>query len=217
MFRDDGAGRRTAARAVSGVMLASAVALAAGLLLLDFDGGREQPGAQQASEIRRAWAQLADRERPDSASDGILQWPFSAAARVPRGMPVALRERAQRTLMQPGPLHLQFGQARRTIGPGGLVLWLVPGRGVICMFRASRLAAACRAKSEALSDGLSLQTYKVDPAGKEPERFTAFGVVPDGIHNIEVKVGHRRMQTAVSRNVYRVEAATPIRVVLPQG
>jgi hypothetical protein len=111
-------------------------------------------------------------------------------------------------------LKLRFDQARYAETPGGTDIWLVPGRGVMCLVRAPRIATTCDTGGKAARRGLVLQVYKV---GKSPDhrptQFMAMGVAPDGARGVLVKVGHESRAIPIVDNAFDYKAKAPITVV----
>jgi hypothetical protein len=177
------------------------------------DKGAPDPSnaSTQHATMATRWKALADqgvREKPV-----FKTWPFAAFRGPSRAMPTNRREASAKTLGEPGPLGLDFAEARFGMSPVGVGLWLVPGRGVTCLFKGGIVAATCDTTSNAERKGLSLEVYKPGPPPeRRPTHFLALGVVPDGVKQLRVTVGNRTSVIRVSRNTYSMRAEVPIKV-----
>jgi hypothetical protein len=129
-------------------------------------------------------------------------------------MPQALREEAEEVLLEPEPLDLQFNEARYVTTPNDAALWVVPGSGILCIFRAVKMAASCSPAPLAFHRGIVLELFKLDEAG-HPTRFTALGIAPDGVESMVGEIGKTRRKIPVVGNAYFTEARDPINRLRP--
>jgi hypothetical protein len=171
---------------------------------------------KQKARANRAWAKVVETGHREAQSLDLRRWPFHELKPEPGGVPEALRRLAKEVLGEPEDLGLSFAAARRAVTSGHISLWVVPGRGVLCMFRHPDMAVSCRPVSKAYRQGIALQIYKLGKAKSgPPESFMAIGVVPDGISGVRMRLGNRRTTAPVVANTFQVEARRPIKVVLP--
>lgn len=168
----------------------------------------------ESNRNSRVWARLAAIGVRESRPEGPLHWPFRDVT-VSGGMPQALRSRAEEVLGEPRPLGLHFDQARRAEMPNGAVLWLVVGRGVACLFREVTATVACRTILQTYRQGIVLQVFKMSRSrGKaRPSRFMVFGIAPDWVKRVTLKIGRRRHSVRVRNNAYTATSKRPIAVL----
>jgi hypothetical protein len=107
-------------------------------------------------------------------------------------------------------LGLYFANARYATTSNKVGLWVVPGDGLICMFRAVQLVASCTTTAQAYRYGIVLQVYKPDREHDRPTEFASLGIVPDGVKKVPAKVGKQWTTIAVADNTFYVESRRPI-------
>lgn len=193
-----------------------ALALLAGTwLMLDRGNSRPVEAEHPVDRVAQAWREMVRAGLRREGIEGPPQrWPFSALEPAIGGMPPQLRAEAREVLGSPAPMRLRFDEARYGRAPTGVGLWMVPGRGVTCMFRAVSIASTCIATVDAYRYGMLLQTYKVGKApGIRPSHFVVLGVAPDGAKTVSVKFGERTRTVPIVDNAFRVQAEAQIRVV----
>jgi hypothetical protein len=210
--------RRRAGVAVAAISLATC-----SVLLPSLNGGRgsESRGPQSTHRVSmaRSWAALSregSEGRGLSTSVRVLQ-AIASAHVTGHGMPAALRSLAQKTLgAGSDALMLDFARAREVSASRHLRLWLVPGRGVICMFRVTHFAAICAPDNVARARGLVLETYRL-PAGKPwpPLSFTAIGVMPSSVVGAVAKTRGRTIVIPTRSNTFVRRSKSAINVTRP--
>ena len=111
-------------------------------------------------------------------------------------------------------LGLRFDEARYAEVPSGSGMWVVPGKAVMCLVRAEKIATSCDTRTRAAQMGMLLQVYKLGkPPRSKPTQFQAIGVAPDGARKVLVKAGPQSAMLSVVDNTYDYKAKTPIRIV----
>jgi hypothetical protein len=200
-------------RATSGVIVFLALVVGVWLLL---DRGGDQPGGSDLPADRgvQPWRQMVQDGLKGIRAKGLPEkWPFSAVQATSTGMSPRLRREAREVLGAPEPLRLRFEEARYARTPTSIGLWVVPGRGVTCMFRAVRMASTCTPTVDAYRRGMLLQTYKTVSPGGRPIQFAALGIVPDGVRSVAATVGGEPRSIPVIENAFADVAKAPIRIV----
>lgn len=165
--------------------------------------------------------------RPDSGSEswkrisdaGVSEtrfataWPYSSLDRSDVRMPAGLRSSAQAVLGEAKALWLQFDHSSVAPVSSTDVLWVVPGRGVICTFKPRPMAAACATRKQAIQHVLLLGTYTPDPRTKQPESYLSIGLVPDMVRSVTIKVGGATRRIRAHRDVFLVRSKAPVQVM----
>ncbi|HEX2264686.1 MAG TPA: hypothetical protein VHH14_00210, partial [Solirubrobacterales bacterium] len=96
--------------------------------------------AAQKAKVRKAWQGLVRKGLKQAGGREVLaDWPFSAVRKPEGGMPPRLRAGVGEVLPGSEPLRLRFDEAGYATTPAG-GLWVVPGRAVVCIFRAQTLS-----------------------------------------------------------------------------
>jgi hypothetical protein len=199
------------------ILALGALLLLVGGIALLIRNGESQPPITSHRGIAGSWKELSEKGIREASILRDQPWPFASIVAVPGGLPSQLRKQAEEVLMEPKPLRLRFGDARRVTALHSAGFWVVPGAGVICMFRAVKMAAACSGKRDVYRHGLLLELYKLDRPGGKPTAFTAFGLVPDGVASVVARIGRRRDTIPVVGNAYEIEASKPINIIPPGG
>jgi hypothetical protein len=127
-------------------------------------------------------------------------------------MPARLRSSAQTVLGDAGALRLQFDHSSVAPVSSTDVLWVVPGRGVVCTFKPRPMAAACATRKQAIQHGLLLGTYTPDPRTKQPESYLSIGLVPDTVRSVTIRVGGATRRIRAHRGVFLVRSQAPVTV-----
>ena len=168
---------------------------------------------KQASAALNA---IVRRGLAEGEISAFRQWrAFSGVRSVAGGVPPRIRLAVAETLggkAALGSLGLEFSQARRTTTPSGIRLWMVPGRGVMCLVRAERLAIACSSKRKAIHRGVLLQIHRASPGAEESD-FTTIGVVPDWAAGISLQAGEAPVTLPIQANAFDFSATRSIRVL----
>jgi hypothetical protein len=187
-----------------GITLAALIAVGIWIAADGEQGESQNVRARSQPREPQQWEQLVNEGRQEAESSLLGPWPFAEVRRVEGGMPGPLRKDALELLGEPTALGLRFAKARYATTPNNLGLWVVPGNGVICMFRAAKLASSCKTIVQVYRHGIVLQTYKWDRGGGEdkPTAFASFGIVPDGIRRVPVKIGDRWTTVGVVDNTF---------------
>jgi hypothetical protein len=167
--------------------------------------------AGELSESAASWKKISDNGVAEE--DARQSWPFTAVRRT--AMPRALIASSRRVLGDPWPLRLRFDDARFTQTPIGAGLWVVPGRGVICVFMEGIPAGSCATAGEARRLGVVLETFAVDPRTHRPDGYLLLGLAPDGTRVVHARVGGERRQLIVYGNAFAARARSAIRVFAP--
>jgi hypothetical protein len=209
------AGANNRLRVVAGIGVAL-ILVAVVWLLTRHEGGTHPPSQASGNETdaeAQVWRAMSDHglRMGREGAGPVPRWPFSAAQAVPGGVPPRVRRGVQRTIDQTGSPALRYSAGRRVRTASGEVVWLVPGRGVLCMFRETRPAFACRPATTAYRRGITLELYRTTQASSHrPTRFTVIGVAPDGVRTISARVGNRPLIIPVHNNTFDAQASRPI-------
>jgi hypothetical protein len=142
-------------------------------------------------------------------------WPFSHLRQPARGMPRKLRTRAVSNLGGHQDLGLRFDGAQFAHTTAGGGVWVVRGNRLTCIFLNLNAASSCGPDFYVFKHGLGA-VVGLDPvttAGALPRHFLAFGLVPNGIETVGLRVlGDPTMRVRVVYNVYSIQAKRPIYV-----
>lgn len=85
------------------------------------------------------------------------------------------------------PFALRAHRAETAKGP----VWLVSGRSDrMCLFAGKPLASSCAPGSFALHHGITLGIVE-NPTDAAKRVFVLYGVVPDGLHSVRIRIGDR--------------------------
>lgn len=146
---------------------------------------REIPGSESA-ELRR--------------SVGLLRRP-------PTAIPQAEEEHIRKISGAPRE-GLAFSKAHFQKG-----LWVVSGRGIVCIAEENRGNVACDLESKVARDGLSIGAFTPpnDPT-EAPKRFSVTGILPDSVKHLCIQVGPVEKVIVAESNVYAVAGRQPIHV-----
>jgi hypothetical protein len=178
------------------------------------DRSPELPAIRNESmRAQLAWKQMVRSGlRRAKARNLSHSWPFISLHKPPNGMPPHLMQEARAMLRGAGSLQLRYGDAAYARTHAGVGLWVVPGRAVICMFRAVKMGSACVTAARAQREGVVLGVYQVGTASEQPPHFTLLGVVPDGVRALKVEEGNTIRTVPVIDNSFETSARHPIRV-----
>lgn len=178
------------------------------VLLAPGDGSDRRATPSQPSQLHQTAAALVRRGvREERRGGSVMAWPFSSLRRPAGGIPSTLRRELQPFLAGNASLKLRLDKAFYGSAADGEVLWIIPGRAVICILRASTLAFACATWASARAEGLLLQTYDSgDRPDGPPTHFTVMGAVPDGVRGVEVRIGKLPRVLPVRNNTFAAEA-----------
>jgi hypothetical protein len=193
-----------------------ALLLSGAWLVLDRDDDVSGDADHPASTTNpRIWQQLVQDGLRDARTYGLAErWPFSAINSTATGMPLHLRREALEILGPAAPLRLHFDEARYVRTPIDFALWVVPGRGVTCMFRTVRIVSSCRTTVYAYRHGMVLQTAKPGTSPRSrPSLFTLTGIAPDWTRTISVRAGRELRTIPIIDNVFADKARVPFQIV----
>lgn len=200
--------------AVGGAVL---LLIGAALLIADHGEQHSVGPSKGKAHIANSWQRMADKGQREARGLDLNSWPFQAAVLPRKGMSAWFKREAKEVLLEPENLGLRFNKARYVAATNRVSLWVVPGRNVLCVFRATRIAAACTSKARAYRSGILLEVYRLNKPGGHPTRFTAIGLMPDGVRSVTVRMGKLRKQLPVIRNAYIAEAPRPITLLHPNS
>jgi len=194
-------------------VLVIAVVLATGFVLIatvlhasdDRKDDLTQPSATRAMKIWRA----TSRRGLAQADGQRLKWPFASTPTVPEGAPPAVIAAFTQLLGRASPLQLRFHDAHTTTFPKGRV-WVVPGRGVICMIRSPRLASSCDTGTNIDRRGLQLSTYRTKPGHHRPVEYELLVLVPDWAKTATLRIGARAKRLPLDANRVWLRSRYPI-------
>lgn len=160
------------------------------------------------------WQQLADRGVAEEKSVfGPVPWQFSALGHTANKMSLREIHAAEHTLADSWPLRLHFEHARYLAARGKIGLWVVRGRGVICMFRMNRSGSVCDTSANVAQKGLLLEVYvSGPPPQRQSMHYLALGIAPDWAKRVWVEAGGGLEEIPINDNCYRVRANSPIQV-----
>jgi hypothetical protein len=186
------------------VLTVVAVALAAGGIAVAAVNNNEPPSFSQYEEGRHA--QLATAPDTTQASTfGIMRRDRTANDELPSRLASDLTRQGHFT----GVFGANVDLARHVKLAAGNI-WVVPGKGAICMYATSNLQPAseepgapsggdCGLDSDATQGHLSIESETDELPGKD---FVA-GIVPDGVSNVVLRLANETTQTFdVTENVY---------------
>jgi hypothetical protein len=99
---------------------------------------------------------------------------------------------------------------QRAKTPDG-VAWVFLNGSEVCLAEGVRKSVACTSREQAREDGVFLGTFS-PPSPQIPRLhdFQVFGLTPDSVTGVEVKVKTRRHTVAVENNLLSASADHPI-------
>jgi hypothetical protein len=192
-------------------LLAGGWFLASGL-----DSQEAEPEAHAVSAGSDGWqAKLVRRAAEISSGYSTSQlWPFAAMRDRPEPMSQRLRRDAAATLGRGHQaLGLRFDGAQYVDTTTGIGIWVVRGKGVVCIFHAKTMAAACNTDAEAGDSGLVLVVGDgpIPSPGALPKRFLALGIAPDWTRAVRLQIVDGASKTVpVIDNAFALRARAPI-------
>lgn len=201
------------------LLLLLAISIAAAIAVVTIDGSSDEPshGASPSGKAKvvnsdRVWTEMVKEGiREARGRDAVEGWPFSSVEKPVGGMPAHLVRKAKTMLGGGGPLRLRFKDAGYVTAPIGGGLWAVPGRAVVCVFRAVGLGLACRTLARAHREGAVLQAFEPgERPGAPPAYFLALGLVPDGVKAVFVRSGKSSRTVPVSDNAFAAKDDRPV-------
>lgn len=191
----------------------------AALVLLGMSGcgdDEQQPLAsekrQQRTGPEKTWQEGMVATAKADGSRSVERLPFANAR------PAALTDRqvaaARTALGRDGRLlGLRFDAAQYLAIAKGSGLWLVRGRGVVCMFDSATFAASCSTASRVVRRGLDLAMTTGVKGDGEPTGFRIVGVAPDGATAVRlVPTGSSRRVVPVHDNTFSIRSRRPLGV-----
>jgi hypothetical protein len=192
-----------------------ATLLVGGWFVLENQEGEAAPS--KAPPTRRAilaesWRQLSAGGIQEGRDSQIQDWSrFAKLWRKP-AMPLQMRRAVSETLGPAQSLDLRFDQARYATAPVGGGLWVVPGRGVMCLFRAKTATSTCNTAAIAERRGILLEVFRPGSSpGRRPTHFLALGIAPNWARRVEVNVDRELKTIPIVNNTYGLRANVPIR------
>lgn len=180
------------------------------------DAEDDRADSSATKQVIAAFTSIVSGGLAEGEISSSRQWqPFSEMEPVAGGVPLQTRLAVAETLGGRAALDtlgLEFGSARRARTPSGLVLWMVSGRGVMCLIREKRVAISCASKRRAIRRGLLLQIHRNSRGASEPN-FMAIGVAPDWAAGISLEAGGVPVTLPIQANAFDFSATRSIRVL----
>jgi hypothetical protein len=199
---------------VSGIVVVLVLIAAGAWLVLNRAGDESEGSGGPPDQAAPGWHEVVREGVKGVRAHGLpRKWPFSSVRPTAAGMTPRVKREALEVLGSAAPLRLRFEEARYARTPAGVGLWVVPGRGVICMFRAVRMASSCSTTVEAYRRGLLLQTYTSPIPEARPTRFTALGIAPDWARAVSARIGGKSWTIPIVDNAFGAAAKAPIRII----
>lgn len=196
---------------VLGVLAGLILVVGALVAFRPFEGSAE-PASRSDDSVRAAWEGLAQRGQEELRSGPHrIHWPYSALRGQSRHMSAQMREGAMRTLAKAQSLRLRFDRARFAATPVGVGIWLVPGKGVICIVEDVKPATSCNSTADVARGGLWLEVYALN-ARHEPTHFLVLGIAPDGVDAVRATIGQTSVSIPVVDNIFARRAEAPITI-----
>lgn len=125
---------------------------------------------------------------------------------VPRALRAELRQARNKTVRT-----LWLDTAKYL--PAGDGIWVTNGRDATCIVQAHGGAVSCARRSALFRNGVALGVAELGPlADRRTRGFIVYGIVPDQIKAIEVKIGAKKRMVQVRDNSYSLRAPKPILV-----
>jgi len=180
------------------------------------DAEDDRLATSNGTQASAAFGAIVKRGLSEGRVSASRQWhSFSGAEAVAGGVPRRTRLAVAETLGgQAGidALGLEFDSAHQLRTPSGFTLWMVPGRGVMCLIRMERVATTCSTKRNAIRRGLLLQTHRTSATANEPA-FSTIGVMPDWATAVSLRVGSVPVTIPIMANAFDFAATRSIRVL----
>ncbi len=147
---------------------------------------------------------------PPRAFDPAQQQNFAVLRGATQPMPPHLqaemrrvRNHTVRTLWLDSAKYVQAGDG----------IWVVNGRNDTCIIQANGGAVSCVPREILLQRGIALGVAEIGPLAERKSReFAVYGIVPDQIRAIQVRVGGKKRMVSIRNNSYSLRASEPILV-----
>jgi hypothetical protein len=174
------------------------------------DGGQKASAQQGREDLVDLLHQKAGREAGDSPPS--LRGEFALLRGPAEPVPAAVAKVVEKSLgtAETG-LDLARGQFVRTeAGP----LWWVSGHGLGCVAQPRYAVIACDTLAAIRREGIFLGVFTIPRHRGEKRRFIAFGLVPDRVRAVWLKVGRGEARPVeVEDNAYALGAGKPVKLV----
>jgi hypothetical protein len=196
------------------LLLAVSLLLVAGILLAYAGGDDSSSAARPPSALNAHWAGLVHAGEEQLRTARGQSWPFDGFRGKGEEMPERMRRSVAETLGGAQPLHLRFEHVYRVRTTTGVRVWVVRGRGVVCIVRDVKASVACDTDVNAAHRGLVLGVYKVGPPPqRKPTQFLMLGIAPDSVRAVRVKIkGAAPRMARVVENTFSLRSKSPIAV-----
>lgn len=194
------------------------LSLAAGLLLSQSPPSRTGSRGDGSDESPLAWqyrlASQGLRQLRRARADG--QQPGPVRQGRPRAVPVVMRRRIARNLLSVAPLHLHWAEARYAHTRRGIGIWVVEGRGLVCIFRDRSPATACDTRLNVGRRGIYVETYGLSKGRPSvPTAYRVLGIAPPGARTLRAESGGAFVVIPVANRTFEYRSNHPVRVILP--
>lgn len=157
------------------------------------------------------WEELRGLEKSRQAHvpARFMRSTFSVFGRKTVQVPSHIAASLERTLEAPaGAMH----KARAQYAPTALGdIWLVQGSGLLCLVEIGSGGLSCGIDAVVARRGLNLSVFDAprNPT-RAPRHFVVFGIAPDRVSRVRVKLGALIRTVAVHHNLYVLHANRPI-------
>jgi hypothetical protein len=194
------------------LILGAPLVLVLGVGALLVSRGTDEPADSSNGALgKQMWHELARKNQQESRHSSATAWPFAGIKALPQRMPPALREKSREVFPDSGSLRLRFASARYVDVSRRQGLWVVPGRGVLCILSAKSMAASCATRHAAYRSGVVLQLYELNDSKTRPTAFVTLGIAPNGIGSVKAKIGKTRWtRFPVAGNTFFAKTQQPV-------
>jgi hypothetical protein len=174
------------------------------------DGGQKASAQQGREDLVDLLHQKAGREADDSPPS--LRSEFALLRGPAELVPAAVATVVERSLGTADTgLDLRRGQRVHTEAGS---LWWVSGRGLGCIAQPRYGTVSCNTLASIRHEGIFLGVFTIPRHRGEQRRFIAFGLVPDQVRAVWLKVGRGEARPVeVESNAYALGAGKPVKLV----
>ncbi len=184
-----------------------------GACLLTIGCGAHSNPLSQPIEAQATVHQTSEASTPSRVVESQQLNKFSVLRGTPLPPSHQTQDAIKRTLgSQFTQFGLNFNIAHRVVASTGMVGWIIPGHGVMCIFGDQTGDAGCNTTTETIARGMTLE---VGDTSRKPTSYYILGMAPDTARTVNVHIGARTIVVPITHNVYSYRAHSVMKVELP--
>lgn len=190
--------------------VAAGAICAAVLLIRGGEASDRDNSPSRSNPAQRAEAELVKRGlRGLDENPHLGSRPLAIMRGKPEAIPGSVRRAIAETIGPAPRLDLRYDESQYALTPSGAGVWLIAGKGVICMFEALTANSSCLTTTLAAKRGILLGLSRPAPGPSSQKQFKLEGIAPDGATAVVVRVGHRTRVLATRNHLYSLQTTRP--------